>query len=173
MRRFFRFQLFWSLPRVKSSNKQTIRTCLVLFLQVKEWLLVKRLWFLFLLCTILVLVSCRQDIPEPETKENTINLKESEAVQTSAYHVLEKNDPFLVKHHVKGKNVYIECIVTGISFRNREAKMNLYIDGVKKHQIQTSAFIVRDLKPGKHRIKLELLKHQQTVVAVKEFNVEI
>jgi hypothetical protein len=122
----------------------------------------------------LVLVSCQGDIPEPETKENKINLKENKAVQTSVYHVLKENDPFLVKHHIKGENVYIECIVTGISFRNHEAKINLYIDGVKKNQVQTSAFIVRGLKSGKHHIKLELLKQQQqTVVAVREFNVEI
>lgn len=134
----------------------------------------KRLFFLFLLAVFLFLVSCRKDIPEPEIKDNSIDIMEKEAVQTSLYFMLEEKDPFLVQYNVEGKNVYIECVVTGLSFRKHEAKVNLYVDGAKKNEIHTAAFVVKDLEPGQHHIKLELMQqNSHIVVATREFNVQV
>lgn len=67
---------------------------------------------------------------------------------------------FSVTHHVKGNQVYVECIVPNMSFRDgskEKGKIILYVDGVKKEEITTAAFIIKGLPSGNHHIKLDVI----------------
>ena len=80
---------------------------------------------LFIILTILV--SCQNDKPKPETKRE-FSLVSPKQVFASSFVTEEVEDSFFVKHHVKGRDVYIECIVKGASFREKNAKIIVYID---------------------------------------------
>ena len=124
---------------------------------------------LFIILTILV--SCQNDKPKPETKRE-FSLVSPEKVFASSFVIEEVEDPFFVKHHVKGSDVYIECIVKGASFREKNAKIIVYIDGEKKEEKTNAAFVLKGLKPGKHQIQLQLKKAKNSNSAIiEEFNV--
>jgi hypothetical protein len=68
--------------------------------------------------------------------------------------------------------------VQGISFSGQSAKdkgkILLYVDGKKKEEIFSAAFIIKGLSSGKHRIRLELVKENQPISKLKrEFYVSI
>ena len=124
---------------------------------------------LFIILTILV--SCQNDKPKPETKRE-FSLVSPEKVFASSFVTEEVEDPFFVKHHVNGRDVYIECIVKGASFREKNAKIIVYIDGEKKEEKTNAAFVLKRLKPGKHQIQLQLKKAKNSNSAIiEEFNV--
>ena len=106
---------------------------------------------LFLL---LMLTACQKDLPEPETKEFASH--HNEAIQASGL-VMSAGKNLLVKHQVKGNDVYVECIVKGASFRNDGTKLILYIDGKKTKEVNNAAFILKGLNQGSHKIKLDLI----------------
>ncbi|MCQ6275145.1 hypothetical protein JMM81_09240 [Bacillus sp. V3B] len=131
----------------------------------------KKMYYIMPLLLLSLLVGCQNDIPEPETKDISFQL--DKAVQASGYQVVQA-DPFFVKHQVKGKNVYIECMVKDISFRNNGAKIVLSIDGKKNKEIKQAAFIVKELQSGTHQLKLELFKqNEHSAKAIKEIEVVI
>jgi hypothetical protein len=118
-----------------------------------------------------ILVSCQNDKPKPETKRG-FSLVSPEKVFASSFVTEEVEDPFFVKHHVKGRDVYIECIVKGASFREKNAKIIVYIDGKKEEEKTNAAFVLKGLEPGKHQIQLQLKKAKNSNSAIiEEFNV--
>ena len=85
-----------------------------------------------------------------------------------------------VKHHTKGNQVMVECIVTGISFRESDhnkqkvGKMVVWVDGKKNLEIASAAFIIKNLSPGSHTFKLEVVKLNNEPYGLdKEFMVNI
>lgn len=117
------------------------------------------------------IVACQKEIPEPETKE--ISFYPYEAILASAKE-LGKVDPFFISHQVKGNDVYVECRIKDISFRNDLAIIFLTIDGKKMNEINHPAFVIKGLQKGTHQIKLEILKKNEKISsATKEFNVTI
>ena len=104
------------------------------------------------------IVACQKEIPEPETKE--ISFYPYEAILASAKE-LGKVDPFFIRHQVKGNDVYVECRIKDISFRNGLAIMVLTIDGKKMNEINHPAFVIKGLQKGTHQIKLEILKKNE------------
>ena len=117
------------------------------------------------------IVACQKEIPEPETKD--ISFYPYEAILASAKE-LGKIDPFFISHQVKGNDVYIECRIKDISFRNDLAIIILTIDGKKMNEINHPAFVIKGLQKGTHQIKLEILKKNEKISsATKEFNVTI
>ena len=132
----------------------------------------KKIIYLTILFMILtILVSCQNDKPKPETKRE-FSLVSPEKVFASSFVTEGVEDPFFVKHHVKGRDVYIECIVKGASFREKNAKIIVYIDGEKKEEKTNAAFVLKGLKPGKHQIQLQLKKVKNSNSAIiEEFNV--
>lgn len=90
------------------------------------------------------------------------------------------NENLKIMHLVKGNNVYIECIVPGMSFvsdkgtENKEGYIQLYINGKKLMKYQRAAFVIKDLPKGNHDIKLEFIyRHNQSSRVAKEFSVHI
>lgn len=125
----------------------------------------------------LSLFACQKDLPEPESKSN--DLPYGKVIVASGWALSDK-DPFMVKHYIKGNNVYVECMIKNFSFRdsgNRKVqtgKMHVYIDGKKKQEFSSAAFILRDLRKGNHRITLELIKQNgQKTTLKKEFIISI
>lgn len=131
----------------------------------------KKIYVLILLLSLNLLTACQKDIPEPETKENSLSF--TRKVQASGLNLNEK-DPFIVKYHVKGNDVYIECVASSVSFRNNDGKITLSIDGKKSAEYRQAAFIIKGLPTGTHQLKLELRKqHEQAAVATKVMNISI
>jgi hypothetical protein len=131
----------------------------------------KKLRVIVPLFFLLLMVACQKDIPEPQTKDTSF--QSTKAVQASM-NELANIDPFFVSHQVKGRDVYIECRIKDVSFRNNGTFMVLSIDGKKTKEIRNAAFIVKGLQSGTHQLKLELMKqNEHTVTTTKEFKVMI
>ncbi|WP_071395456.1 hypothetical protein [Bacillus tuaregi] len=113
--------------------------------------------------------ACHKDIPEPETKD--VSFASPEVVEASNMKVVE-DEPLFVKYHVKGKDVYFECIVKGVSFRNG-AKLIVSIDGKKTAEYHNAAFIVKGLNPGQHQVTLELYNPNQQALARQQMDLTI
>lgn len=136
--------------------------------------------YVITICLVMAISGCKRDIPEPETKTN--------GKPTSLHSVshdipvfkttLNSKEPFFVKYKIEGSNVLIECIIQGITFRetegNNKGKIILYVDGKKKEEISSAAFIVKGLTSGTHRLTLEVATEKaSTVIMKKEFDVTI
>ncbi len=85
-----------------------------------------------------------------------------------------------VQYVTKGKNVFVECIVTGISFRESDratqkiGKMLIWVDGRLKQEAGGAAFIIKGLPAGSHHVKLEVVNMKNKPYGLsKEFTVAI
>ncbi|EIJ81622.1 hypothetical protein PB1_01735 [Bacillus methanolicus PB1] len=130
----------------------------------------------FILIFSSLLSACQKDIPEPETNISILPIEYANAAGDQPVSVIEdKGDKtFFVRHHVRGENLYIECMVSGISFRSNHTgntgKIILSIDGKKIKEISSAAFIVKGLNPGTHKVKLEIVKtNNEPYHLIKEF----
>ncbi|EWG11825.1 hypothetical protein [Cytobacillus firmus] len=134
----------------------------------------KRQNLIFILLVIFILAACQKDIPEPETKAETsspVNTVKAETLLPVSGVESSAKDPFFVRHQIKGKDVFVECIVQDVSFRKQSSKEKgkilLYINGKKKDEIHSAAFIIKGLPSGKHRIGLELVKGNSAEASLK------
>jgi len=87
---------------------------------------------------------------------------------------------FIVKHVQKKDNVLVECIVSGVSFRESDSskqavgKILISVDGKKWSEADSAAFIIKGLLPGKHHVKLEVVDLQNKPYGLsKDFVVNI
>jgi hypothetical protein len=87
---------------------------------------------------------------------------------------------FQVNHETKNKQVLVECVVSGISFRDsnhpgqKVGKIIIWIDGQRKSEEAQAAFIIKGLSPGSHKIGLEVVNLQNESYGLrKEFVVNI
>jgi hypothetical protein len=108
----------------------------------------------------------------------------SNLTQVEAVPVNQKNQskmPTLtVQHQVKGKNIFVECVLTGISFRQLEktgqkvGKLIVSIDGKKSQEVVAAAFILKNLPAGEHKVKIEVVSlNNEPYGLMKEFLVNI
>jgi len=138
----------------------------------------KGLIYISVFCTSLFLMGFQNNMENSAQLDilPVIDLSPMEDVPVTAKNE-EKNDPFFVKYKVNGKEVFIECIVQGVTFRDNAAnkgKILLYVDGVKKEEISSAAFIVRGLPSGTHQLKLEVVQADDSQLQMtKEFYVTI
>ena len=86
----------------------------------------------------------------------------------------------LVQSKIKDNNVFVECILSGISFRESEqknqkvGKLVIWLDGKKAREVNTAAFIIKGLSPGNHQVKLEVVDLKNVPYGLtKEFLVNI
>lgn len=119
-----------------------------------------------ILCS-LILMACqgKKDIPEPEV--STV-MKQLGMPQEG----LQNEAAFLVQHHLDGNNLFIECYVKGVTFRDDSSlkdrgKIIVYINGKKQTEVQSAAFILKGLPSGKHHIRLEIVSLEN-----KQFHLE-
>jgi hypothetical protein len=85
-----------------------------------------------------------------------------------------------VQSNVKGNNVLVECILSGISFRDSDEKVQkvgklvIWLDGKRTKEVKSAAFILKNLAPGKHEVKLEVVDLNNVPYGLtKEFLVNI
>jgi hypothetical protein len=85
-----------------------------------------------------------------------------------------------VHHQIKSDTVLINCIVTGISFRDadpskgRIGKIVVWVDGKKNSEVKAAAFIIKGFSPGTHKVKLEVVNlNNEPYGLAKEFMVNI
>ncbi|WP_102271573.1 hypothetical protein [Cytobacillus massiliigabonensis] len=134
----------------------------------------------YMACLLVIVSGCKKDIPEPETNNIVKPISfYTDTLDISVFKTsLSSSEPFFVNHKVEGRNVLIECIVQGITFREtagkKTGKIILYVDGKKKEEVYSAAFIVKGLSSGTHRLKLEVVtKRESSVIMKKEFDVTI
>jgi uncharacterized protein (UPF0333 family) len=139
--------------------------------------LLKRLGLTIII--LLIATACNNDKPEPETKIRIEAITNNKNVIP----VLSQNGQrtMNVKHQIRGKDVFIECVVTNFTFKKGKQKkvegeghINLYLNGQKVDEISTAAFIVKGLPNGKHVIRLELVYNDSSKYGLDhEFEVNI
>jgi hypothetical protein len=143
----------------------------VLKLKKKNWM------FLISILLFGIFSSCQPDLPNPKTKY--LSFMNKRIASASNQIVTEK--PSLVVHYLtKGDNLFVECIVTGITFREmdqsqqRIGKMIVWLDGKKKQEVSAAAFIMKGLSNGNHQLRLEVVNLQNKPYGLsKEFNINI
>ncbi|WP_110112950.1 hypothetical protein [Bacillus sp. CGMCC 1.16541] len=126
---------------------------------------------------LLMLVSCQKDKPKPETKELVMSSL-SQHVEVIAP---VNNRSMTVHQHVKGKSVFVECVIDDFSFTNQfdqnqegQGFINVFVDNKLVNKVTQAAFTVRNLPVGQHTVKLELMKNEgENYGLVKEFTVHI
>lgn len=113
-------------------------------------------------------VGCSKNIPKPEAKlilnpVQVVNMSnEIPVFQT------QNEDRLFVHYFVRGKDLFVECMVPDISFRDQEdvhkpkGKIRLYVDGHFKEDITSAAFIIKGLNKGSHKIRLQVLRNNNT-----------
>ena len=112
-------------------------------------------------------LGCHRDLPKPDKKPKSVARMEIRLPRSEILSVYNPNsDDFpslFVRHRIQGTKVFVECLVTGISFRqteeshDRKGKMVVWIDGKKSHEVTQAAFIIKGIPPGSHKIKLEVV----------------
>jgi hypothetical protein len=92
----------------------------------------------------------------------------------------EATPSLTVQSRTKGNNVFVECILSGISFRQSEqndrkvGKLVIWLDGKRTKEVNSAAFIIKGLPPGEHSVKLEVVDLKNVPYGVtKEFLVNI
>lgn len=130
----------------------------------------------FLVFLLLCLTGCHRDIPKPESELEIqpVIVEAEKVVQV----LNQQQSEFFVRHQIKGKNLFVECMLSDISFRDdnnkKTGKLLLYVNGQKTEEIHSPVFIVKGLPKGNHQIKIEVVTLQNKSYSLKkEFNVTI
>lgn len=138
-----------------------------------------RRWFFYLtIVSSLLLMACKKDVPEPEVSA-VINPVIMNDVGRS--NDKRKNESALiVHHHLDGNNLFVECIVKGVTFRDEQStdvnkgKIVVYLNGNKQTEVRSAAFILKGLPSGHHEIKLDIVSpDNERYNLEKEFSVTI
>jgi hypothetical protein len=94
--------------------------------------------------------------------------------------VANETPSLFVHYQIKGNNLFVDCVLTGISFRETDyskekvGKMIVWVDGKKLQEVSAAAFIIKGLPPGEHKLKLEVVKlTNEPYGLMKEFMVNI
>lgn len=88
-----------------------------------------------------------------------------------------------INYTVKGRDVYVECIVPGFSFvsdgeksnrKDGEGHIHVYANGKKIEDVNQAAFIIKGLPKGTHEITLQFVhNNQQPYQYHEKFTVDI
>lgn len=130
------------------------------------------------------IIGYQKDLSKLETNPNFILIEQAiteSAVAIPKNNIASKEIPsFLVHHQTKGNDVFVECILSGISFRQNDhskekvGKVLVWIDGKKTQEEITAAFIIKGISPGNHKLKLEVVNLKNEPYGLEtEFLVDI
>lgn len=141
-----------------------------------------RLLISLLVISMFVFLSgCQKDIPEPETVAVKPVKIYTAADEVAAQPMAAADQQvFFVRHQIKGNSLYVECIIPGVSFREEsgrdQAKIRIFLNGKQTEEVTAPAFIMNNLSKGKHRVRLEILRNdnsQMDPALAKEFSIVI
>ncbi|OQM46335.1 hypothetical protein B6A27_06830 [Anoxybacillus sp. UARK-01] len=119
---------------------------------------------------IAALTACVHHKPQPETMQQVSAAVSMQAPAAQTMHV---------KHEMRGKDVLVECVIDHFSFTKGDkahgnGHINVYLNGQKINEVFTAAFVLRGLPSGKHQIRLELVRDDESKYGVSsEFEVNI
>ncbi len=128
---------------------------------------------------LLFLSACQRDIPVPESKKDYKDQGEYRSNEDLPVSLDINTPSFLVRHHVKGNDLFIECKLTDISFRSdhhnqKQGKLLVSVDGRKSDEIFSPVFIIKGMPAGTHKVTLEAVNLQNQPYQLKnEFTVTI
>jgi len=94
---------------------------------------------------------------------------------------INHQQPALFVHYrTRGDRVFVSCVVDGVSFREMDhpkqkiGKMIVWIDGRKYREVSQAAFVIKQLPPGRHLIKLDVVNLKNVPYGIsRQFNVNI
>lgn len=115
------------------------------------------------LISVCLLNACHKDIPDPEVKKE-ISIEPMHTIRAENDVVvlrMRSEHSFSVQHHVKEKNIYVECLIPDISFTNRNTSLIVSVDGKEKNVVTTAAFIIKGLSSGTHQVDLQVVENNQ------------
>ncbi|QHE61184.1 MULTISPECIES: hypothetical protein [Rossellomorea] len=119
---------------------------------------------------LLVLSGCKEKMPEPESFSFANKVEAANREQK----------PVSIKHMVQGNQVYIECIVPGVTFTSEKkgAKKGKIIvrsnTGNLYKEYHTAAFVIKGLPKGVHLLNVEIVgKNNQSFGMKEQFYVTI
>ncbi|MCR8849246.1 membrane lipoprotein lipid attachment site-containing protein [Rossellomorea sp. SC111] len=125
---------------------------------------------IMLAIALLILSGCKEKMPEPESFSFA---KKVEAANRG-------QKPVSIKHMVQGNQVYIECIVPGVTFTSEKkgAKKGKIIvrsnTGNLYKEYHTAAFVIKGLPKGVHLLNVEIVgKNNQSFGMKEQFYVTI
>jgi hypothetical protein len=127
----------------------------------------------------ILLAGFQNDLTKPESKTDTaISLAAVNTMKTEQ--VMDENIPSMsVQYEPRGTNLFVECIVTGVTFREidpdqKVGKIIISVDGKRYQEARAAAFIIKGLSLGNHRIRLDVADlHNNPLGLKKEFTVNI
>lgn len=130
-----------------------------------------------------IVPGCQKELPKPVSKKKNdvvFTAIPFEVKETMSSGILTMDIPSLtVQYEPKGTSLFVECIVSGVTFREKEpgqrkGKIIVSVDGRKYQEAHAAAFIIKDLTYGNHRIKLDIADlHGNSYGIRKEFMVNI
>ncbi|UXH45532.1 hypothetical protein [Rossellomorea vietnamensis] len=119
---------------------------------------------------LLVLSGCKEKMPEPESFSFANKVEAANREQKTVS----------IKHMVQGNQVYIECIVPGVTFTTEKkgAKKGKIIvrsnTGNLYKEYHTAAFVIKGLPKGVHLLNVEIVgKNNQSFGMKDQFYVTI
>lgn len=144
----------------------------------------KGIYTLLAIIAMMQITGCQKDIPKPETKPRLNQLQGIGGMKTMsvlASKPMTNNEPSLsVQYQTKGQNVFVECVMTGISFlesdlsKQKVGKILIWVDGQRQQEATAAVFIIKQLSAGSHHLRLEVVDLKNKPYGVsKEFTVTI
>lgn len=125
---------------------------------------------IMLVFALLVLSGCKEKMPEPESFSFAKKVEAANREQKTVS----------IKHMVQGNQVYIECIVPGVTFTTEKkgAKKGKIIvrsnTGNLYKEYHTAAFVIKGLPKGVHLLNVEIVgKNNQSFGMKEQFYVTI
>lgn len=119
---------------------------------------------MILLIILLLLFGCSPKIPEPETiKAEASEVEVNKKIDYHVRYIVEKGD------------VKFEWIIPTASFNDENGvKIRLFINGKFYNEYDRAAFIVKNLQPGHHQFRFDLVNNQTEVITrLQEISITI
>ncbi|WP_226674354.1 lipoprotein [Rossellomorea aquimaris] len=119
---------------------------------------------IFTVGLVIILSGCKEKMPEPESFSFTQKVEAANPEQKA----------LSVKHMVQGNQVYIECIVPGVTFtaEKKGAKKGKIVvrstAGNLYKEYHTAAFVVKGLPKGVHLLNIEIVGKNNKSLGMKE-----
>lgn len=137
-----------------------------------------------MLVAMLLTVGYQGEVQKSETKLGMAPFKANflggQKVLAAQLQKADSSSSLSVQYQTRNQNVFVECVVTGVSFRDSDrstqkiGKIIIWMDGKRQQEATGAAFIVKNVPPGDHHLKIEVVSLDNKPYGMsKEFTVHI
>ncbi|MEH7382400.1 hypothetical protein V7138_18205 [Bacillus sp. JJ1533] len=116
-----------------------------------------------------ILSLCFLSFLTPQIDEKPVVAKSGHHAYYSEISEVERERTIQVEHHIRGNDVYLECIIPNFTFKQSggqkkdgEGHLNVLIDGERTEKVSTAAFIIKGLATGEHTLKIQVVHNDLT-----------